>query len=98
MKCARMTNKSKKGKKSEKGDSKQIVNGQLQQGMSQASTPPSVIASVNGAYGNMSTLPHANLQPSSLIRQSNELLYGNQLQMGAFPPSPTTTSSIPWHF
>lgn len=90
-----MTNKSKKGKKSEKGDSKQTVNGQLQQGMSQASTPPSVIASVNGAFGNMSTLPHPNLQPSSLIRQSHELLYGNQLQMGVFPPSPTTTSSMP---
>lgn len=85
LKCVRMTGKSKKGKK---GEVKQTLIGKQAEGMQQTGTPPTVTST----FGSLS---NTNFQPSSLIRQSNELLYGNAIYTGLSPSPPVTSMPVP---
>ena len=69
------------------------ING-LQSGMSQHSIAPPTIVNSTTSYV-PPTIPNVKLPPSSLIRQSNELLYGNTLQTSWLPQSPTASVQGP---
>ena len=88
-----MTNKSRNGKKNGKGGVKMDING-LQSGMSQHSiTPPTIVNSTTSYVP--PTMTNVNLPPSSLIRQSNKLLYGNTLQTSWLSQSSTASVQGP---
>ena len=85
-----MPRKVKKTKKSDQLDLKRVTT-ESKQGMAHANSQPT------GIYTNLTNLSNINTQPSSLIQQSNELLYGNLVNMRLplqMPPTPPAAATV----
>ena len=95
-----MTKKSRQCKKSANGHMIRTLSDQNSNGMSKPNTPPISTSTCTQHSARMVTPSVQYIQPSTLIHQSNELLYGSQLQTPIqngmmTPPQPPSPMAMP---
>ena len=95
-----MTKKSRQRKKSANGHMIRTLSDQNSNGMSKPNTPPISTSTCTQHSARMVTPSVQYIQPSTLIHQSNELLYGSQLQTPIqngmmAPPQPPSPMAMP---